>query len=107
MSSRPGGGLPAVPSDGEGRAPQQQPGPASTTDATMLPDQGDPRRIGELLSDWLAIRMAEVDALVDEARSRVEALPNQRVLWSLVGEVIVLLRALELDVAELRKAVRR
>jgi hypothetical protein len=28
-------------------------------------------------------------------------------LWSLVGEVIVLLRALELEVAELRKAVRR
>jgi hypothetical protein len=28
-------------------------------------------------------------------------------LWSLVGEVIVLLRALELEVAELRKAARR
>ena len=33
----------------------------------ILPDQGDPRRIGELLGDWLAIRMAEVDALIDEA----------------------------------------
>jgi hypothetical protein len=73
----------------------------------ILPDQGDPRRIGELLGDWLSIRMAEVDDLVDEARSRVDALPDQRVLWSLVGEVIVLLRALELEVAELRKAVRR
>jgi len=29
------------------------------------------------------------------------------VLFSLVGEVIVLLRALELEVAELRKATRR
>ena len=73
----------------------------------ILPDQGDPRRIGELLGDWLAIRMDEVDDLVDEARSRVDALPDQRVLFSLVGEVVVLLRALELEVAELRKAVRR
>jgi hypothetical protein len=54
-----------------------------------------------------APKLAEVDDLVDEARSRVDAIPNQRVLWSLVGEVIVLLRALELEVAELRKAVRR
>jgi hypothetical protein len=98
------------PPNGEGRAPRQRPGPATTTSTygpPILPDQGDPRRIGELLGDWLAIRMAEVDDLVDEARSRVEALPNQRVLWSLVGEVIVLLRCLELEVAELRKAVRR
>jgi hypothetical protein len=72
-----------------------------------LPQEGDPRRIGELLGDWLSIRMAEVDDLVVEARNRVDALPDQRVLFSLVGEVIVLLRALELDVAELRKAVRR
>jgi hypothetical protein len=78
---------------------------ASTTES--LPHEGDPRRIGELLGDWLDIRMTEVDDLVDEARSRVDALPDQRVLFSLVGEVIVLLRALELDVAELRKAVRR
>jgi hypothetical protein len=69
--------------------------------------EGDPRRIGELLGDWLAIRMEEVDELVDEARSRVDALPDQRVLFSLVGEVIVLLRALELEVAEIRKGARR
>jgi hypothetical protein len=85
--------------------PQQVPTPISTTE--MLPDQGDPRRVGELLGDWLAIRMDEVDDLVDEARSRVDALPDQRVLFGVVGEVIVLLRALELEVAELRKAVRR
>jgi hypothetical protein len=72
----------------------------------ILPDQGDPRRIGELLGDWLAIRMAEVDELVDEARSRVDAIPNQRVLWSLLGEVIVLLRALELEVADLKRGRR-
>ena len=72
----------------------------------ILPDQGDPRRIGELLGDWLAIRMDEVDDLVDEARSRVEAIPNQRVLWSLVGETLVLLRALELEVADLKRGRR-
>jgi hypothetical protein len=73
----------------------------------MLPEQGDPRRVGELLACWVGAKLAEVDYLVDEARSRVDAIPNQRVMWSLVGEVIVLLRALELEVAELRKAVRR
>jgi hypothetical protein len=63
--------------------------------------------VGELVAAWVSAKLAEVDDLVDEARSRVDAIPNQRVLWSLVGEVIVLLRALELEVAELRKAVRR
>jgi hypothetical protein len=92
--------------NGEGRAPRQRPGPTPTTTATMLPDQDDPRRVGELLGCWLGIRMDEVDDLVDEARSRVEAIPNQRVLWSLVGEVIVLLRALELEVADLKRGRR-
>jgi hypothetical protein len=85
--------------------PQQMPPPSSTT--ATLPQGDDPRRVGELLGDWLAIRMAEVDDLVDEARNRVDAIPDQRVLFSLVGEVIVLLRALEVEVAELRKAARR
>jgi hypothetical protein len=51
--------------------------------------------------------MDEVDALVDEAESKVAVLPDQRVLWSLVGETLVLLRGLELEVAELRKAMKR
>ena len=72
-----------------------------------LPHDTDPAPVGELLAAWVGAKLAEVDDLVDEARSRVEAIPNQRVLWSLVGEVIVLLRALELEVAELRKVVRR
>jgi hypothetical protein len=72
----------------------------------MVSHEGDPRRVGELLGDWLAIRMEEVDDLVDEARSRVDALPDQGVMWSLVGEVIVLLRALELEVAELKRGRR-
>jgi hypothetical protein len=67
----------------------------------------DRRAVGELLSTWLGIRMDEIDDLVAEARSRVEAIPDQRVLWSLVGEVIVLLRCLELEVAKLQKAAKR
>jgi cytochrome c-type biogenesis protein CcmH/NrfG len=93
--------------NGEGRVPRQRPGPAPTTTATMLPDQDDPRRIGELLGDWLAIRMEEVDALVDEAESKVAVLPDQRHLWLLLGETLVRLHCLELEVAELRKAVKR
>ena len=95
-----------MPGNGEGRAPRQRPGPAATTTATMLADQGDPQRIGELLSDWLAIRMAEVDALVDEGESKVAAIPDQRHLWLLLGETLVRLHCLELEVAELRKGRR-
>jgi hypothetical protein len=96
-----------VVDNGEGRVPRsERPGPTPTTTATMLPDQGDPRRIGELLAAWVGAKLAEVDDLVDEARSRVDALPDQRVLWSLVGEVIVLLRALELEVADLKRGRR-
>jgi hypothetical protein len=92
--------------NGEGRAPRQRPGPASTTTATMLPDQGDPRRVGELLGDWLAIRMEAVDALVDEAESKVAAIPDQRRLWLLLGETLVRLHCLELEVADLKRGRR-
>jgi len=73
----------------------------------MLPDAGDPRRVGELLGDWVAIRMEEVDALVDEGESKVAAIPDQRHLWLLLGETLVRLHAVELEVAELRKGARR
>ena len=92
--------------NGEGRAPRQRPGPTPTTTATMLPDQGDPRRIGELLGDWLAIRMDEVDALVDEAESKVTAIPDQRHLWLLLGETLVRLHCLELEVGDLKRGLR-
>ena len=73
----------------------------------MLPDQDDPRRIGELLGDWLAIQMDRVDALVEEGESKVAAIPDQRHLWLLMGETLVRLHCLELEVAQLRKGARR
>jgi hypothetical protein len=72
-----------------------------------IPDRSDPIPVGELVSAWVGVKLDEVDDLVAEAHSRVEAIPDQRVLWSLVGEIIVLLRALEIEVAELKKAARR
>ena len=93
--------------NGEGRAPLQRPGPAPTTTTESLLHGGDPRRIGELLNDWLAIRMDEVDTLVDEADAKVAAIPDQRHLWLLLGETLVRLHCLELEVAELRKGGRR
>jgi len=71
-----------------------------------LPHRADPQRIGELLADWLAIRMAEVDDLVAEAHSRVEAIPDLRSLWLLAGEILVRLAAVEHELAKLRNAAR-
>jgi hypothetical protein len=72
----------------------------------ILPHESDPAPVGELVAAWVGAKLAEVDDLVDEARSRVDAIPDERVLWSLVGEVIVLLRALELEVADLKRGRR-
>jgi hypothetical protein len=68
--------------------------------------EGDPRRIGELLGDWLAIRMAEVDAEVDEARAKVDAIPDRRSLMLLIGELTVRLHCVELAIDELKAAKR-
>jgi hypothetical protein len=100
------------PDNGRGRAPDELPGLKTQTNTAtngppIIADQGDPRRIGELLGDWLAIRMAEVDELVDEARSRVDAIPDQRKLWLLVGELVVRVHCLELAADQQRKAARR
>jgi hypothetical protein len=106
-----------VPGDGRGRRPAADDGPdqhntTATSGTTtkggtvMLPDAGDPRRIGELLGDWLSIRMAEVDDQVAEARSRVDSLPDLRTLWLLAGEILVRLAAVEHELAELKAAKR-
>jgi hypothetical protein len=71
-----------------------------------IPHDTDSAPVGELVAAWVGAKLDEVDGLVDEARSRVDALPDQRVMWSLVGETLVLLRALELEVAELKAAKR-
>jgi hypothetical protein len=96
---------------GNERSRPREAGPANYTatngNTGSIPDPADPRRVGKLLGDWLAIRMAEVDDLVAEARSRVEALPDLRTLWLLAGEILVRLAAVEHDLAELRKAARR
>jgi hypothetical protein len=87
------------------RPPLQVPPPSSTTES--LPHGDDPRRVGELLNEWLAIQMDKVDALVEEADAKVAAIPDQRHLWLLLGEALVRLHCLELEVAELRKRGRR
>jgi hypothetical protein len=74
---------------------------------TILPDSGDPRPIGELVAEWVGAKLAEVDALVAEGRSRVEAIPDQRAVWRLVGELVMRLHVVEQEVAELRKAAGR
>jgi hypothetical protein len=79
----------------------------ATSNEESILNSADPRRIGELLGAWLDVRMAEVDDLVAEARSKVEAIPNLRSLWLVIGELVVRLSAVELEVAELRKAARR
>ena len=85
--------------------PQAVPTPSTTT--AILSDQGDPRRIGELLRYWLAIQIDRVDALVEEGEAKVAAIPDQRQLWLLLGETLIRLHCLELEVAELRKGARR
>jgi hypothetical protein len=97
-----------VPGDEKRSGPSATKRPPLVPPGTVaiLPDQGDPRRIGELLGDWLAIRMAEVDDLVDEARDRAEAIPDRRSLMLLIGELTVRLHCLELAVDELRAGKR-
>jgi hypothetical protein len=97
--------------NGEGQAPRRRPGPASTTTATygpaMLPHHGDPRSVGELVAAWVGAKLDEVDGLVDEARTKAAAIPDQRHLWLLLGETLVRLHCVELELAELRKGARR
>jgi hypothetical protein len=61
----------------------------------------------DLFAAWVEIRMGEVDNLVDEARAKVAAIPDQRVLWEMVGELLLQVRMLEHDVAELLKKARQ
>jgi hypothetical protein len=63
--------------------------------------------VGELLRLWLGVKLDEVDDLVEEARQRVEALPDLRTMWFITGELTVRLAALELEVGRLREELHR
>ena len=78
-------------------------GPARFGVFVVSSDQGPV----DLFAAWVEIRMGEVDNLVDEARAKVAAIPDQRVLWEMVGELLLQVRMLEHDVAELLKKARR
>jgi hypothetical protein len=99
-----------VPGNGEGRGhlnPGLTPTATATNGPPSIPDHGDPRAIGELVAAWLDVRMGEIDDLVAEARSRVEAIPDQRAVWLLVGELVMRLHVVEQEVAELRRRRER
>jgi hypothetical protein len=72
-----------------------------------IPHDTDPAPVGELLAAWVGAKLAEVDDLVDEARAKTAAIPDQRQLWLLVGELVVRVHCLELAADQQRKAARR
>jgi hypothetical protein len=84
--------------------PLQMPRPSSTTGS--LPDGADPRRIGELLNEWLSIQMDTVDALTADAAAKVAEIPDLHQLWFLLGELTVRLHCVELEVADLKRGRR-
>jgi hypothetical protein len=79
---------------------------ATTSDTPIIAGRGDPRQVGELLAEWVGVRMGEVDALVAEVRAKADSIPDQRVLWGLFGELLLTVRALEHEVAELKRGRR-
>jgi hypothetical protein len=103
------------PPDKERRRLGQPAASATPTSATKVPhsitDQrdgrADPRAIGELLNTWIGVKFDEVDALVDEAHAKVNAIPDRRVLAERIGEWILTTWMLEHDVKELKAEVAR
>jgi hypothetical protein len=103
-----------VARDAEGRQPGQLAAPETPTSATKVQasiadrgDGGDPRAVGDLLGTWLGVKLDQVDALVDDARSKVAAIPQWRVIAQLVGELVISQHALEAEVGQLRAEVAR
>ncbi len=58
--------------------------------------------VGELLATWVGIHLDTIDALLAEAHAKVQAIPDRHVLLSLLGELVIRVRAVELEVAELK-----
>jgi hypothetical protein len=84
--------------------PQQVPPPSSTSDSVSHGD--DPRRIGELLNEWLAIQMDTVESLTADAAAKVAEIPDLHQLWFLLGELTVRLHCVELEIADLKRGRR-
>jgi hypothetical protein len=72
-----------------------------------LPHDTDPAPVGELVAAWVGAKLDEVDDLIDEARAKAAAIPDQRQLWLLVGELVVRVHCLELAADQQRKTTRR
>jgi hypothetical protein len=76
-----------------------------------LPDrEPDPQQVArhalELLGTWTSIQMDAVDAAVATAQAKAAAIPDQRVLWEVVGELMIRVYCLEAEVAQLKKERR-
>jgi hypothetical protein len=95
------------PDEGAGPLIEPAPGPAAEQQVNRsLPDQGDcradPFEVGEVLRLWVGIQMDCVDALIDEAESKVTAIPDLRTLRAMMGEWVVLTYSLQAEVTDLR-----
>jgi hypothetical protein len=103
--------------DNGGRSTAQRPGRNAVT-STPPPseakgivagcsDVGDPSRIGQLLGDWLGLRMEQIDALVDEAEAKIASIPDVRTLRQMIGEWVVETYWLQAQLTELKLEVKR
>jgi hypothetical protein len=60
----------------------------------------------ELLGAWVSTQMETVDEAVAEAQTKAAAIPNQRVLWEMYGELMIRVHCLEAEVAQLKQEQR-
>jgi len=86
------------------------------SDRTPPPRQADDltARILELAGEYVQGKLGDIDFIVGCAEERARQIPREpdlarqvRAHGALIGELLVLLRALELEVADLRKKGRR
>jgi len=77
--------------------------------ATRDPSPDD--RLLELVGEYATGKLADIDTIVALAEARAREVPKAPELarrldaaWSVIGELILRVRCLELEVAELRKA---
>jgi hypothetical protein len=75
--------------------------PVVSDRANLRPDD-----LQEALGAYATVKHEQIEALVADAREKLASIPDQRVLWSLFGELLLTVRALEHEVADLRKAVK-